>query len=508
MGKININYTNGAIGGVLPSSDFISSFIFDSTVLPTGFTSTDRIKTIYSIKDAIDLGITGNSTDETKASGGDINITAIGAVGDYIKVYVTPVNGVKLFLGSYTVKTGDSISNVEDGLIANINLNTAITQWSAISVGSPDSITLVPKSGLGESINGSGVITTESKTGTTFTKTITDFSGGVGSQIDIIYYILDSYFKANSQSKVYVGIYDFTSAFDASKIATVQTKSGGEIRQMGVWLKKGLDGVVSIVNNAQASITDQTIKHKPLSIVIALQPGSITSASDLINIRSLSASQVSVTTSNVYGTSNKGYNLVGTTGYYPTDLGEALGHISRSKVSNSIAWVERNITQNDDVMLVTGETWLDIEDTTLATELFNKGYIFERQYLGLTGCYFENASVCDSFVSDYDSIQRRRTIDKAARVSYTTLLPFLSSPVLLDPASGNLSTSSIITFTAALNTQFDAMQSAIEISGYNVTIDPKQNLLVTKNLEITVVIVPVGTADQITVNLGFALSIQ
>lgn len=508
MGKININYNNGAIGGVIPSEDFISALVFDSSVLPSGFSSSDRVKQVYSLNDAENLGITSTSVGETIATGGNIDITAIGAIGDYVKVYVTPKNNVSTLIGTYVVKSGDTTVNAMDSLIANINLNTATTGWSASAVSSPTtSIDLHAPAGLGASINGENVITTSSKTGTTFAITITNFANGVGSIIDVMHYVIDSFFKASPSGKLWLGVYDFTAGFDAAKLAELQSRSGGEVRQMGVFTKKTLDNAASIITSINTVAVDQASKHKPFSTVLALQPGTIT-GSTTVNIRSLNASAVSVTLGNEYGVTAKGYQLFGTSGLYPTDLGAIIGHISRSKVSNSIAWVERNATQYDDIMLITGEHWLDIEDTTIPVELFNKGYIFERHYLGLAGSYFDNASVADVFTSDYDSIQRRRTIDKAARIAYTTLLPYLSSPVTLNAKTGALSTDSIISFVSVLNSQFDTMASNLEISGYKVYIDPTQNLLATKNLIITLKIVPIASADTITVNLGFALSIQ
>jgi hypothetical protein len=409
-------------------------------------------------------------------------------------------------LGSYTVKVGDTVTEVTAGLLANVNLNTATTQWQATEA--LGVITLVPPAGLGEALNGD-VITTSSATGTTFASTITAFVDGVGSPINTMHYTLKTYFNANPTAKVYIAVYDFTSAYDASKLAGVQTFAEGEIRQMGVLLNKELDSIVSLVTATQAEVADQTTKHKPFSVVLGItDPGTIGSATDVIDVRSLASRQVSVTISNEFGATTPGYKLKGSTGKYPTDLGALLGHISRSKVSHSIAWVERNLTQFTDTMLITGEKWQAIEDTVIPQELKNKGYIFERKYLGFSGSYFDNEAVADSFTSDYDSVKRSRVIDKAARVAYTTLVPFLSSPIVLNPSTGTMSTSTVITFAQALKSQLDSMFNNGEFSGYSVYIDPSQNILVTKELQVTVDIVPIGSADTITVNLGYALSLQ
>lgn len=50
------------------------------------------------------------------------------------------------------------------------------------------------------------------------------------------------------------------------------------------------------------------------------------------------------------------------------------------------------------------------------------------------------------------------------------------------------------------------MQAAQEISGYAVTIDPNQNVLVNDTLRISYVIVPVGVATRIYVEEGLSLT--
>ncbi len=50
------------------------------------------------------------------------------------------------------------------------------------------------------------------------------------------------------------------------------------------------------------------------------------------------------------------------------------------------------------------------------------------------------------------------------------------------------------------------MQAAQEISGYSVTIDEKQNVLVDDTLRIGYTIVPVGVATRIYVEEGLSLT--
>ena len=51
------------------------------------------------------------------------------------------------------------------------------------------------------------------------------------------------------------------------------------------------------------------------------------------------------------------------------------------------------------------------------------------------------------------------------------------------------------------------MQASGEISGFGIEIDPSQNVLSTNTFKVQYRIVPVGTNDQIEVELGFATQV-
>jgi len=51
------------------------------------------------------------------------------------------------------------------------------------------------------------------------------------------------------------------------------------------------------------------------------------------------------------------------------------------------------------------------------------------------------------------------------------------------------------------------MERDDELSAFGVTIDPLQNVLSTSKLEITISIVPIASADNIEVNIGFTTSL-
>lgn len=55
--KINIVRGKGGLGRPLPNNDHISGLLFYNDTLPSGFGASDRIKVIYSLEQAVDLGI-------------------------------------------------------------------------------------------------------------------------------------------------------------------------------------------------------------------------------------------------------------------------------------------------------------------------------------------------------------------------------------------------------------------------------------------------------------------
>ena len=502
MGKININYQNGGIGGIIASNDGISGFVFDTETIPSGF-EVGETKPIFGMDDVESLGITNNHLNEVKATGGGITITAAAGANEIIKVVIKADNQNEVEIGRYVTVTGDDVNDIAAGLANSISLNPL---WDATV--STNVISLVAPDGLGESINGAGVIlVSSSNSETDLTTTIGNFTGGEGSVMNIVHFILSSFFAANPTSKIWVTFRDFTSAFDANVISDIQTASDGEIRQLGIWTQKNLSDSSAIITAANSVAENQASKYKPLSVVLAFANAGSATISNLDNLRTLSAKRVSVTISNAWGNIEGGYILAGTTGLFPTDLGTVIGLISRSKVSNSIAWVEKNVTGVSNTMLITGEKWNQLENTTYPDELAQKGYLFQRKYFGYAGCYIDNDSVCDSLISDFDSIKRMRTIDKVARIGYFSLVPYLSSPVVLDAEEGTLSLSTISKLESVLNSQINAMFNASEISGFQVFINPTQNVLVNKNININITIVPIGSADSITINLGYALAL-
>jgi hypothetical protein len=97
-------------------------------------------------------------------------------------------------------------------------------------------------------------------------------------------------------------------------------------------------------------------------------------------------------------------------------------------------------------------------------------------------------------------------MDKAVRQIRTFMLPNLNSPVDVND-DGTLTENSIAIFENAAKRGLDSMARDSEISAFSVVINPAQNVLTSSNLVIAVAVVPVGVSKQITINIGFAVSV-
>ena len=138
-------------------------------------------------------------------------------------------------------------------------------------------------------------------------------------------------------------------------------------------------------------------------------------------------------------------------------------------------------------------------------DLDDKGYIFLIKYAGReNGIYISKDQTCSD--GDFRTIARNRTINKSRRAVRAALLPYVNSPLMVNPATGFLAPSKITAFKTLISDILTQMKNNLEISGFAVNIDPNQNVLVNDTLNISYVIVPVGVATRIYVEEGLSLT--
>lgn len=334
--------------------------------------------------------------------------------------------------------------------------------------------------------------------------------------------------------KLYVMFADCSTDWGAIDI--MQRVAGGTINQIGVWTEQPLwklNGDAEKYNlNLVKSLNDKAealaAQNQPVSIVLCANPsntGAQTVEGKQIDLNKIptaicESSRVSVilgqaSNETLYRIQHRNANNT-PVGF----LGAVMGAVAKANVQESIAWVRQfNLFADDfqDIEFGFGDINLDADDEfasvnmyeslspVLLDELDDKGYIFPIKYAGReNGIYISRDQTCSH--GDFRTIARNRTINKSRRQVRAVLLPYVNSPLLVNPSTGYLAASKISAFKTLIGDILGKMQAAQEISGYAVTIDPNQNVLVNDTLKISYVIVPVGVATRIYVEEGLSLT--
>ena len=496
----------GGLGRPLPGEDHISSLLFYTSNgnLPSGFSTTDRIKQFLSLQDAEAKGIVNDYSDATPATAQYV-ITDPGAIGDTIKIVANEPFGKVVALATYKTISGDTDTSIATKVVALINAGTITHGYTATA--DAENIDLVFPKKLGSYPN-TGTPLTVTITGT-ITGTLTLGNDGYHSRLAIWHYHISEYFRVQPKGNLFVGIFAYPNTFDFAEITTIQNFAQGKIRQIAVYAKWR-----NFISNAVADIQaiDEQIKtnndanHAPLSALYAGKMVDI-DLTTLSNLQLLSANKVSAVISQ--DLAGQGGFLYITSGQSITTIGATLGAVSLSKVSDDIAWIGKynisNGTECDTIGFANGQKLSEVSQG-LVNLLDDYRYIFLVKYVGIAGSYFNDSHTSIVVSSDYAYIENNRTIDKAIRGVYASLLPDLNSPLVLN-ADGTLSDNTVAFFESQASTNLTQMVRDSELSAFDVVIDPSQNVLSTSTLVIAVKLVPIGVARQITINIGFTLSI-
>jgi len=324
----------------------------------------------------------------------------------------------------------------------------------------------------------------------------------------VLHYHIGEFFRINPSATLYVQIIaePAVGAPDFEEIKELQAFAGGKIRQVGVFCDNAF--ATSQVTLLQGVADDLEDDHMPLSILLVADFHAVSDLSALSDLRALAAPNVSV----ILGQDGAGAGKVLFDALDITIgcLGAALGALSLAAVSESIAWVKKfnmvSGTELDSPALGEGTLVKDLT-TTVLTAIGVKGYVFLRKFVGLTGSYFNDNHTCALVTSDYAYIDNVRTIDKAIRGIRTFILPELNGKLRIDATAGTLAIDTIKYFEALAKRPLAQMQSEGDLSGYDVYIDPEQDVLSNSNLDIQVDLVPFGTARSISVTVGFTTSV-
>jgi len=146
----------------------------------------------------------------------------------------------------------------------------------------------------------------------------------------------------------------------------------------------------------------------------------------------------------------------------------------------------------------------------------NSGYITVRTFQGKAGFYLSDDLMAAQPSDDYALVPRRRTIDKAYRLAYTTLVNYINDEIPLS-SSGRMSEtyckdmSNAVeqdiynTMTVSGNLGTDPANASDK--GVRCYIDPNQDVAANSRIDISLSVKPYGYAKYIEVKLGFDTAI-
>lgn len=496
----------GGLGRPLPNNDHISGLLFYTNTLPSGYSSSARVKTLYSADDAIALGILKDYSDATAATG-SVLVTAIGTDGD--QAYITstdrnPLNGNfrTVTLCKYIKVASDTtVANIATAIAALINAGTQTHGYSATVATA--TVTIIAPKAQGSSINIGTPLNTYLIGG--ITATITQFSGGASSKLAIYNYHISEFFRMQPKGVLHVGFYAVPGSYTFSEVKTMKDAAGGAIRQIAVWK----DATYGTADLTALQTIAQTCKEEYGPLVV-LYAGNLQATADITTLTDLNLLSNPLV-SNIISQDGGGLGnfLYQTNSKSISSIGNALGVVAKRKVSESIAWVEvgnlSNGTEMEVLAFSNGQLYTALSVSALDA-LHAKRHIFAKKFPNYSGSFYSDSQSAVLSSSDYAYIENNRTIQKAERNLYTAFLPQLNSPIRFN-SDGTITDIDIARLENIGNVSLDQMIKDSEISAKSVTINPTQDVLSTSTITIAVAIVINGVARNIVIPISFKPSI-
>lgn len=259
----------------------------------------------------------------------------------------------------------------------------------------------------------------------------------------------------------------------------------------------GLDGDVwtaALKAQALAEWATQSL-FAPLFVVIAGRSYSNDNITDLKDLTTLEYNRVGILIGDVTSASDG------------AAVGLLLGRIAACPV-------QRHIGRVKDGALKILNAYIGDKDPSVANveTIFNKGYITFRTFTGKSGYFFADDCLATEVSDDFRSIARRRTIDKAYRIIYATMLNNVNDEIAITD-EGCLVPSVVKSWESEIISDIVSQMTAngelgsdpdnADDNGVKVFIDPAQNVVSTNRINVVAQVKPYGYAKYINVELGF-----
>jgi hypothetical protein len=142
--------------------------------------------------------------------------------------------------------------------------------------------------------------------------------------------------------------------------------------------------------------------------------------------------------------------------------------------------------------------------------------------LKLQDAFIYNSRTATITSDDYATIEKGNVIDKAAYFAYLGLVSYLDSPIYADPTTGYIAPEDVENLQKAawnsINNNMvvgrtgDKVEVSVDLNTGSLPLDsvyinPNQNFLQTDTIAVQIRIVPVGSANTITVTIGLTAQI-
>lgn len=530
MFNVKVNRTNGGIGRQAAGTDYYAGYIHylkTSSTLPTAFT-TNQIQLLRSLNDLVALGITGNSADETRSTGVR-TYTAAGTVGDTESfVFTNPINGVVTALGSYVVQASPTVTTTAAQAAAAINANTYLTNFSAISA--LGVLTITPPAGFGLALNTLTPIVSNLNTSSTIVATNAAFTGGVGSELDQIYYHVSEHFRmmgvitGKAQGMLWIGIYKSGASTYSTFSEVLTLEAFAPMIKTTLVVATTTPFATSHITALNANVIALQALNTPTRIIYNPDISSIANIGTIANVLTLNSAGVQV----VLGqdAANVGNRLFKANGKSIACGGTTLGSIAAIKVMQSQGWRGGvNVVDTLEYTLLgfsNGQTFASLGSNLFSTQtgVDAYGWVFlmnestDQSSALFGGVFYSSDQMCVASTNDYAYMPNGRTIDKASVGVRGAILPALGGNVYFN-ANGTLTNDSIL-YLQSLGDSIIGGKSATvigsmvangETSNGKTIIDPSQNVQGTSNVNVTMQIVQAGVLRMITINIGFRATI-
>lgn len=315
--------------------------------------------------------------------------------------------------------------------------------------------------------------------------------------------VRDFYSEAAEGTPLYIAGYTGT-------MTAFCNKDTGKLVQLVEQLKGEVRGIVlasTATDEATEGIADDVLDAVPVAqlaaehcaealyapVFVVLEGRSFESAADLPDMTKSDYNRVAI--------------MVGDTKKDSKDaaVGILAGRIAATPIQRNIGAVLSGALKATGMYL--GGELVDKSMSDVRT-IHDKGYLVPSIHVGRAGYYFTDDVMCCELTDDYAHLTARRTVDKAARIAYDTLLDFLLAEIEINE-NGTMQVPVIKSWQAAVESAIDGQMttkgelSSVDGSGCKCIIDASQNVLSTGRVDVTLKVRPFGYAREIVCKLGF-----